>query len=882
MRIIRYDYPLFNLSVMRRGLKTSRLRTKLLVALIPSVVFILILTGYITMWFSSKFLTEALRRNVQTQTAALAHEFETFLTQCKEDLLIISQRLSISQSSIASSDMVHFLEARKNVRGIAYSELGYISLKGEEHIFIIAGVNDVSVIPTADIAMIRPSPLILFDHVKELKKGEVWVSDILEAVYPVNGLSNPAIPDSAVNTTTPGPDLDNRLDKSIRASSARAGLNGEGLGGGEKKEPVRIIRFVTPYFGGDASPEGFLLLSIDVYRLREILSLFNSPRSPVYAFARSPEVRYSYLFDKEGWVLFQSEEMQGAGKHLATDLVRSEFSGVCGRPGLDCAFKPDSVHREYWKMMDNVRNGKQGLIEMTGGGNHFKVWSSLHFHGYAPIRFKVASDHKPVLFGGVGLVDRSKLTLLAGYRQIDVMFVITLLTIIIISLLIFGLSRIITRPILDLAAAVNDIQETGKLQEITLPDHDDESSSLKNAINKMVATLRAQIEEIRIKDERIRIESQREKARLEEEVNVLKKRLQSRDIEEIIGSGPLMDALKADIFKAASVDADVLIIGETGTGKQLVAEAIHNYSGRAEKEFVSINCGALDENLLLDTLFGHVKGAFTEARADRKGAFLAAHGGTLFLDEIGTASPRVQQALLRTISSRKIKPLGSDSEIDVDVRLINATNVDLKELIQKRMFREDLYYRLEVLTIPTPALRNHKDNIPVLVGYFLKQAGRLMNKRDVGLSKGALEKMKNYNWPGNVRELMNCVTRAVAMAEGPLIYADDIRLGGEESVALSKQSLTGGQPETYMARFPTEMIQDVSSELNVRQRTAIHFILDKGKITRAKYQEVVGNNLPSRTALYDLQDLVARGVLRKAGRGPATCYYLAELPDISG
>lgn len=227
---------------MRRGLKTSRLRTKLLVALIPSVVFILILTGYITMWFSSKFLTEALRRNVQTQTAALAHEFETFLTQCKEDLLIISQRLSISQSSIASSDMVHFLEARKNVRGIAYSELGYISLKGEEHIFIIAGVNDVSVIPTADITMIRPSPLILFDHVKELKKGEVWVSDILEAVYPVNGLSNPAIPDSAVNTpTTPGPDLDNRLDKSIRAPSAGAGFNGEALASGpEGPTPRRL------------------------------------------------------------------------------------------------------------------------------------------------------------------------------------------------------------------------------------------------------------------------------------------------------------------------------------------------------------------------------------------------------------------------------------------------------------------------------------------------------------------------------------------------------------------------------------------------------------------------------------------------------------------
>ena len=356
------------------------------------------------------------------------------------------------------------------------------------------------------------------------------------------------------------------------------------------------------------------------------------------------------------------------------------------------------------------------------------------------------------------------------------MFIVTIATIVIISLLIFALSQIITRPTLRMASAVSQIPKGGKLEEITLAEQDYETGLLKNAVNQMIRTLRGQIEEIRQKDDRIEAERQREKVRLEEEISALRRHLHAHDIEEIVGFGPVIDALKSDVFKAASVDADVLIIGETGTGKQLIAEAIHKRSARCDKPFISLNCGALDENLLLDSLFGHIKGAFTEARADRKGAFLAAHEGTLFLDEIGAASTRVQQALLRAISMRKIRPLGSDQEIDVDVRLIAATNVDLKESIEKGLFREDLYYRLEVLTIRTPSLRDHRESIPILVDYFLKQASRLLNKDGMALSRGALEKLKAHPWPGNVRELMNCVTRTLAMTSGKVIQADDVSL----------------------------------------------------------------------------------------------------------
>jgi DNA-binding NtrC family response regulator len=527
-------------------------------------------------------------------------------------------------------------------------------------------------------------------------------------------------------------------------------------------------------------------------------------------------------------------------------------------------------------MVKNVGGGKHGVIRVEAKQSP-DSWMEFYFLGYAPVRFVVAQYREPIIIGGVAFADRSRLTLWAGYRQIDVVFVITLGTTLLIALLIVGLGRTITKPILELAKAVNFIQESGTLEEIRLADRDQETSFLKRAINNMIRTLRAQMEEIRVKDEKLQAESQREKARLEEEVNTLRQRLQSQEIGEIVGVGPVVEIWKADILKAASVDVDVVITGETGTGKQLTAEAIHRHSKRASKAFISINCGALDENLLLDSLFGHVKGAFTEAKSDRKGAFLTAHGGTLFLDEIGTASARVQQALLRAISIRKIRPLGSDREIEVDVRLIAASNVDLRGLIEKGLFREDLYYRLAVVMIRTPALRDMKESVPILVEHFYREATLVMDKDQVGFSKAALEKLKSYYWPGNVRELKNCITRTVAMAQGNLIHAEDIRLSDRDLVS----RVMDVHPAAVEPRRQASRREMADLELNARQRLALPLLLDKGEVTRCEYQRVVGNNLPPRTALYDLQDLVKKGVLTKSGRGPATRYLLAKLPDLA-
>lgn len=828
----------FNIFRLIRAVKNWRLQTKLLVSVIPPVVFILALTGFATIWYSNNYLDEALKRTVRLQTSALSHEIEIFLDKCRHDLLIFAQR------PVARLEIADFAKSRNDIGGTRYKEMGYLAKSGRNHVFLVQG--EATATPCQDMSLLHPLSMILFDRMKDSKKGEVWISDIMDGVYP-------------------------------------SGQDGARHG---KDRSARVIRLATGHFGKDNSLDGIFLLSIDLYQIRNILSLFNSPDSPVLSYARSSEPRFNYLFDKNGWILFESEDIESQGEKLSTSKARLDFPGTTGKPDLEHAFRPDSACQKYWQMVEDVWHGKSGLMLMADKKAHPESMTKQYFLAYSPVYFHASAKQGPSIYCGVAFADRSRLSLGAKYVHFRVMLALTMLSILIISFIIFGMSRMITRPIFNLAKAVNQITRTGNLHQITLADHDDETSGLKNAVNQMIVKLKNQMEEIRIKDNQLELESKRKMARLEKQMHALTERLKSHTIDEIVGSGPKMDALKSEIIKAAGVDADVLIVGETGTGKQLTAEAIHKHSRRAELPFISINCGALDENLLLDVLFGHIKGAFTEARTKRKGAFIAAHGGTLFLDEIGSASPKVQQALLRCLSLRKVRPLGSDDEIDVDVRLITATNVDPGTLIGKGLLREDLYYRLEVLTIRTPSLRDHKESIPVLVAYFLKQAGRLMNKEDVGITKGALEKIKSYHWPGNVRELMNCITRSVAMVEEKLIQAEDITLGAERPVRFANMTIEDDeslrQAVSQPRVLPIRHTENLPPGLNARQKKTFPIIMQKQEITRSEYQYIVGNNLPSRTALYDLSDLVKRGILKKTGRGPATRYYVAKRSDNTG
>jgi DNA-binding NtrC family response regulator len=465
-------------------------------------------------------------------------------------------------------------------------------------------------------------------------------------------------------------------------------------------------------------------------------------------------------------------------------------------------------------------------------------------------------------------MDISRLTVAAGLKHMDTMLLITLLGAAGVAALIYLLGAIITRPIHLLATAVRGFQQQPELRPIQLPYLGKEIQDLQLAINTMITTVQRQVEEIHHKDRLIRSASLKEQVSLDH--CAIPAGISGEDpAPAIVGYGPRIERLKADIRKAAQVDADVLIIGETGTGKQLTAEAIHQLSERGARPFISINCGALDENLLLDTLFGHVRGAFTEAKGDRKGAFLEAHQGTLFLDEIQVASQRVQQAMLRAIAVRKIKPLGSDREIDIDVRLIVASNIELQNLIQKGKFREDLYFRLKVITIHTLPLREQKENIPVLSRYFLELQERLAGREGMGLSKGALSKLMRYDWPGNVRELQNCITRAVVMAEHPVIQAEDIPLETRDWDADLGSAILPAPVDPVKPEEP-------AIDLSHRQRKAWGAIMAQGRITRSQYQAIIGGNLPARTAIYDLQDLVSKGVLKKAGNGPATHYVLLD------
>ncbi|HEV2490565.1 MAG TPA: sigma-54 dependent transcriptional regulator [Candidatus Acidoferrales bacterium] len=243
--------------------------------------------------------------------------------------------------------------------------------------------------------------------------------------------------------------------------------------------------------------------------------------------------------------------------------------------------------------------------------------------------------------------------------------------------------------------------------------------------------------------------------------------------------------------RVAATDTTVLILGETGTGKDLLAQAIHDRSSRAEKPFIAVNCAALPENLIESELFGYEKGAFTGAAQMKKGKFELASGGTLFLDEIGDMNPVTQAKVLRALESRKIERLGGTHSLDVDVRVISATHRKLSEEIKAGRFREDLYYRLRVVTLELPSLRSRKEDIPALVAAFLEQLAARHNRR-AHLTRESAEALLCYDWPGNVRELKNALERSLVLSSGDMIRVEDlpeeIRRGGNSQAGRSASS----------------------------------------------------------------------------------------------
>lgn len=854
--------------------KSGSLRTKLLATMIPLVVLILLATGQVNYKVMNSYIEEGLSRTVRLQTMAMANALAGYLDDCRRELLFLAQ------GDLSPVRLRDYLLSEHRTGGSGFREIVFLSSRGERCYALVADGEIIEHVTEEVLANIKPNPFNSLEQAGELKQGAVFISQMFEVEYP-------------------------------------PGMQARG-------EISEIIRLITPIEGQSG---GYLMLAVDVTHLRRLLSIYNSPKSPIWAYPRTDQLRFSYLFDTRGWILFQSEDPDNLPSEWTNYLARSGYQGTLGRPGLQAAFRPDSDYRHYWKMVTDVREGRHDLTRIQD--NSLLSQKTVdEFLAYAPIRFLYDPNEPPLVYCGLAYVDRSKLTFAAGLKLIDVMLIITVITVILVAAVIYFLSRVITNPIIHLSHAVNQVSKDQRLEVIDLPLRGHEVGLLQASVNNMIRTITRLLDEIRIKDQTLKDLSLKEKAPIDEELFKFGE-MNDELLSEIVGCGPRMEKLKSDILKAAQADVDVLIVGETGTGKQLAAEAIHCNSRRSDKPFISINCGALDENLLLDTLFGHVKGAFTEARMDRKGAFLEADGGTLFLDEIQSASPRVQQSLLRAIAMRKIKPLGQDGEIDVNVRLIAATNVDLTKATERGEFREDLYFRLNVISIHTPALRMNKENVLPLAVRFLKEAETLAGKSGLGFSKGALEKLNNHHWPGNIRELKNCITMAAVMAESSIIHDTDIRLGRDSDLlSFDREAMASSErPEGFSASEnpqgfesgdkseglpsaeqkqesePGENIQGAASsqgaptakngdvgkaeknvrekieplsQLNSRQRRAFGYIVHRGAITRSEYQDLIGGGLPSRTAIYDLQDFVKKGFLIKVGRGPATRYVTPE------
>ena len=298
--------------------------------------------------------------------------------------------------------------------------------------------------------------------------------------------------------------------------------------------------------------------------------------------------------------------------------------------------------------------------------------------------------------------------------------------------------------------------------------------------------------------------------------------------EAIVTRSPQMLRLLEQAHMVAQSDVSVLINGQSGTGKEVLAQAIHAASPRAQKPFVAINCGALPEQLLESELFGHAKGAFTGAVSAREGLFKAAEGGTLFLDEIGDMPPALQVKLLRVLQERKVRPLGSNNDIDIDVRIISATHRDLPKAMEKNAFREDLFYRLNVVNLKIPALHQRTEDIPLLANHLLRQTAERHKPQIRSFSVDAMKRLMSASWPGNVRQLVNVIEQCVALSSSPVI-----------SDALVEQALSGEN-----SALPTFVEARNQFELNYLRKL---LQMTKGNVTNAA--RLAGRN---RTEFYKL------------------------------
>jgi two-component system NtrC family response regulator len=343
----------------------------------------------------------------------------------------------------------------------------------------------------------------------------------------------------------------------------------------------------------------------------------------------------------------------------------------------------------------------------------------------------------------------------------------------------------------------------------------------------------------------------------------------------IVGKSARMQRIFELIEKVAPTRATVLITGDSGTGKELIARAIHYNSPRINQPFISVNCGALPETLLESELFGHEKGAFSGAVSQRKGRFELAHEGTLFLDEISEMSPPLQVKLLRILQEMEFERVGGSHTLKVDVRVVAASNRNLKEESANGRFRSDLYYRLNVVHVHLPSLRERKDDLPLLVNHFLAKYAKEAMRESISMSSGAMKRILDYPWPGNVRELENAIERAVILSTGNEIQAEDLPGEVADPCARPPSAEESRQIPEAAAFIPELSPGDRMGEsgMKVRQMRAMEFIKTNGFITNRYYSQLA--EISERQALRELNELVESGRLLRVGKGRACRYVLS-------
>lgn len=711
------------------------LASRMLILGLPVLAMVLLIIFTATGSSIEGILDRAIARNAQLQSQAMRLALEQALEETRNQLLILAA------GSMEQSEMTNRLKFRAKAGGLRYRELAFEGLTPDKRYLLVNSEGEVVNVPMRQALASPTGPFhgIAGEH----RIGHVSVAQPVEVTYSM-------VP----------------------------------VKGGTQNISLHVLRFSTPVQDADGVFLGYLMLSLDLKELRDIISAYSAPNAPIAAAGTDVRVR-TLFFDRDGWMLFQSE-IPDAGlpqRSLATDAVRAGFTGDFGRPGFNTAFRPGPEHINYWNMVSDVQDGKNGQIALA---ENTSLWSNSQMRvervSYVPVFFSPISQTDAVVLGGLAVLDTSFTTTRTGGQLMGIYIGAFVGGTLLLGLSLWWLARQTSRSLNAITDELELRIAAGEDGNLELPQLPRELERLKGGINALLDRLRHSAE------------ARRQRA-AEDDALALREPVpdlphpEDLPVNGLIGTSPTMLTLCDNVRKASQVMADVLVVGETGTGKELVSEAIHRLSARSTGPFITINCGALDENLLMDTLFGHVKGAFTEARAPRKGAFLTAQGGTLMLDEVGNAAPKVQQALLRALSTRRIRPLGSDEDMPFDTRIIAATNASLIEDSQRGSFREDLYYRLAVITINTPPLRDRKSDIPSLTVYFLSEALKAKLKAEAGvsaaalpaampqISKGGMAKLMDYDWPGNVRELKNTLTRALTFCEGGILLAEDLQLG---------------------------------------------------------------------------------------------------------